>query len=1468
MKMHRGNRAISLPVAFLALGILTRVLGADPVAPSGDDPRAGYVVVQSAEPSALTAILTKAAQAFEEGAFGVAMDWYDNARALAPDRADLQQLLKLASDNRDLQREAQKKLPENPAEKDAFLKSSYDKACELLEKGDPGEASKAFRSIWLSAGKYKDTTQLLARAREKSVAAKPAADAQPAAAPAISDETRAQIDGFMVRAQMEVQAGHKDVARRLYENALKLDPTNKMIQYGLSQLSEKSAGSDPGAPVSAPIAAPVVAPAAPPAESAQTAPAPAPVSEVQSAPAKAEAPSAPKPEAEPKKEPAPKQETQTPPVSAEVPAVAPAPSPAPVEDQKAAAEEEKNAAKQHQIETARKIEELQSEAEVDLKNKDFDAAEKSFRAVLDLEPANKTASKGLDRLAEARTKIAEQQRHEQIEQALKAAEASLSGGHLEEAQSGFQAVLQLDPKNHKAEKGLKEAARKQAKAASREAKSPASAEQAPEPSAISAAPIESVSGAALHPIDAKEAEKKDASSPRSFEIAQADAKTEKPADAKPASAPAAPSEPPKMNPESKRAELEKLHREALEERRKGDIEAARKNWEAMLAIDSKNKLAATYLEQTKSELDRALADRKAKEESLARKKKAQELLNSPVTVSTDRPTPLAEFMRILSFSTPHDIQYYVASGAEADVFVNFIDKPLQEVLDTILTPRGLVWSIDEKNVITIKPEFSARTFNLTTDQMNKVRSLLDSGNLQKIVWGQTEPPAKGVELTVDERQRVLVAVGSKLHMQKIEEFMGALEGTVVPDLETQIYKIREADGPKIKALISALIASDKSTPFGLERKIFIDGSDLIVRDTPENITKIEELLLDEKFIQDLRDEKLDISNFSLVPRDVESQNSEQITVFTNRVKEAIETLLYSRTGIKAAQAEGRRLWFDPSTLQLTVVDTPTNIGKVGKYIESLPELRHQRLQKVIFLENAVAESLASDLSEVLGLAESTTGGKGGKGNEVIRRLRRGDEFTFRDLRIRLMRVEENDPNDRNDDECEITVNTGTQTSTLTLRELDTQFFESYEITAEDVQPSGGGGTTSGAGTTANRGEGTARIRIRYVEELDKGNGPGGAAATAVTAAQNQAQQAAQAEQGLTINPFGPLNALIIRYDNPSRLQEVEDLVKQLDKPTKQVEVETKFVQVNETRAREFSGDFNLEGLSNAHGLSQVFDGNWLLNSRFAQTRDQMINTFEPPIENPLAANLLKSTTALDLVLGGSSLPTLNFQLRLLEAEGIINITNGPKVAMLDAIQGRFRIEKLGPAGQNTTIPGTFSPFGTTGGNNETLENEGGSRFQSRVSTVVLEVTPQITSEKSIILEIIAELIDFDDYLGENVFITNTDASANTPLPSHIDPNPGESLAATGITGPDAFATWIVNHGRLFRTHKLIDTTARTHDGGTIVLGGWTGERAEELTSGVPVLRNMPYFGKLLFSRNQRSLNRVTLLIFLSANLLE
>ncbi len=864
-----------------------------------------------------------------------------------------------------------------------------------------------------------------------------------------------------------------------------------------------------------------------------------------------------------------------------------------------------------------------------------------------------------------------------------------------------------------------------------------------------------------------------------------------------------------------------------------ELVAARDAWGQVLQIDPQNKMAQTWLEMTEPAW-RNLQEMEASQvRQLERSAEAERLLSAPITISTEREIPLSEFMSNLGYTTPVELQFYIAEGADVLVMANFQDVALRTVLDTILPPKGLTWSIDQNNVVTIAQEVVARTYKLTQTRMAQVRALLEANLLQQNVWGQVTPPSAAIEIRLDERLNMLIVTGSQIHIQRIENFLESLPETLTPEMESRFYKIREQDGPRILSLINSLIQVDSATPFDLERKAFVDRDDLIIRDTPENLTRIEELLLDQDFIQMATSGRIDLENFSLVPRDIEDIQSDYIQPFTARVVEAISVFLYAETGQAQAAREGRRLWFDESTLQLTIVDTPANLTRVREYLNSLPELRTGPQREVIFLEFAEADTLAPSLERIMNL---TTGAAGGaSGQSITITLSRGQQREFMGATFRVMRVEQNDPQDRRDDQVELSINSpGLGPQQTSLQELTTTQVGDFEITAEDVLPSAG-----------VPGEGRARLSIRYIPQIVQQQIQQQASQFGIAGVQLPGQ-AAPDEAGITINPFTELNAIILRWENPELYQEAVSLIRQLDKPIKQVEIETMFVQVNETRAKEFSADFNIAGLGS--GRTVDWDTN-AVNTRFAQSMDEFRDPFGPTPFH--AANLIQGTTMVNAVFG--TIPNVQWQLRLLEAEGILNVVNGPKVVALHGEEAEFRIESYLPQQVQETqnaLVNIINPISESYQQNFQLATqEEQVNNPNMFNAVVLRVVPSITSERNIVLrELTAELLDLDTTVMPNLI---------TPIVTDV-PDVTENQFFTPIVAPQA-----VTGGVPAISRKKIVTDARIANGGTIVLGGWTGERSSELTSGVPVLRNMPYLGKLLFSRAQRSRSRTTLLIFLT-----
>jgi len=265
--------------------------------------------------------------------------------------------------------------------------------------------------------------------------------------------------------------------------------------------------------------------------------------------------------------------------------------------------------------------------------------------------------------------------------------------------------------------------------------------------------------------------------------------------------------------------------------------------------------------------------------------------------------------------------------------------------------------------------------------------------------------------------------------------------------------------------------------------------------------------------------------------------------------------------------------------------------------------------------------------------------------------------------------------------------------------------------------------------------------------------------------------------------------------------------------------------------------------------------------RFAQEMDEFQSAWEPGIESPISANLLKGTTVFNFITGGMS--PLNWQLRLLEGEGVINVVNGPLITVLDGESAQFVITRFFGTGTSSTTSSSDTgtdntdgdtsgqsgqeegdDTGTTSSSSDSLGGTVGSLYPSTMDQVDMEVTPEITSEDSIILEIDVVLEDFESNLGEVVFLSS-------PI--------------TDSMGPRAVANTAYNAAR---RRKEIETIARVKDGGTIVLGSWTGERAQEMTSGVPVLRNLPYIGRLFFGRNKQIIDKTNLMIFLTARLVD
>jgi type IV pilus assembly protein PilQ len=157
---------------------------------------------------------------------------------------------------------------------------------------------------------------------------------------------------------------------------------------------------------------------------------------------------------------------------------------------------------------------------------------------------------------------------------------------------------------------------------------------------------------------------------------------------------------------------------------------------------------------------------------------------------------------------------------------------------------------------------------------------------------------------------------------------------------------------------------------------------------------------------------------------------------------------------------------------------------------------------------------------------------------------------------------------------------------------------------------------------------------------------------------------------------------------------------------------------------------------------------------------------------------------------------LNLELSALEADGKGKIVSSPRVITADQIKALIE-------------QGTELPYQQSAPN-------GGTTTSFRKANLKLEVTPQITPDGSIILDVDVN----KDSVGQ---VTNAGYAIDT---------------------------------------KHVQTQVLVENGGTVVIGGIFQQQENETTQKVPFLGDIPYLG-VLFKNNIRNSKRSELLIFLT-----
>jgi type IV pilus assembly protein PilQ len=262
-------------------------------------------------------------------------------------------------------------------------------------------------------------------------------------------------------------------------------------------------------------------------------------------------------------------------------------------------------------------------------------------------------------------------------------------------------------------------------------------------------------------------------------------------------------------------------------------------------------------------------------------------------------------------------------------------------------------------------------------------------------------------------------------------------------------------------------------------------------------------------------------------------------------------------------------------------------------------------------------------------------------------------------------------------------------------------------------------------------------------------------------------------------------------DIPSRLEQIQGLITKLDIPIRQVMIEARIVEADDRFGKSLGvrlggGNIGIGGGRNRVGFGSTYSATsaGVGSGSFLSLPANGLGGLEP------------ATLAVSLFDAVNTSRFLNLEISALEADGRGKIVSSPRVVTADQVKALIE-------------QGTEFPY-------QSATSSGATAVEFRKANLKLEVTPQITPEGSIILDVDVS----KDSRGET---TTQGIAINT---------------------------------------KRIQTQVLVENGGTVVIGGIFELLETEDSTKVPVLGDIPYVGNL-FKNKSRSTTRSELLVFIT-----
>jgi type IV pilus assembly protein PilQ len=278
-------------------------------------------------------------------------------------------------------------------------------------------------------------------------------------------------------------------------------------------------------------------------------------------------------------------------------------------------------------------------------------------------------------------------------------------------------------------------------------------------------------------------------------------------------------------------------------------------------------------------------------------------------------------------------------------------------------------------------------------------------------------------------------------------------------------------------------------------------------------------------------------------------------------------------------------------------------------------------------------------------------------------------------------------------------------------------------------------------------------------------------------------------------------------DIPTKLEEIQSLVARIDIPVRQVLIEARIVEATDTFGKSLGAKLGFVDLRGVRGGVPGWGG-----SNRVAVGGNYVGVGQVTLQTPDAGDAYTNQQMINLpaigqggydpasfalsIFGASSNRFLNLEISALEADGKGKIVSSPRIVTADQVKAFISQGQKVPFQKSTSSGATAIEF---------VE-----------ATLKLEVTPQITPEGNIIMD---------------VKINKDSLGALTALGREINV-------------------------------KEVKTQVLVENGGTVVIGGIYEQQASDTVTKVPFLGDVPVLGHLFKTKTSES-QRTELLVFLT-----